>query len=331
MKVVIFKRLIYAVIFVLFPLTIVALLASSVVFYTQTAGYKEEVNDLKAEIDELKSLIEESEFSPEDKSAQTTEPPFRNHLLDIVRQGSSVSETDKATAEKVPNDVLFEFHPDFKQDQTILKPIKQGTAYLTFDDGPSVYTRQILSVLREYEVKATFFVLNSKIKDYDLILREIIDEGHSLGMHTATHDYKKIYKSYNAYIDDLYKNFTYIWEATGYKPEIMRFAGGSINSYNAGIYKSLVSDVTSRGFVYYDWNVSTGDALSPMPEADEIVRNVLDNIDGRERVIILAHDTSSKLETIKAIPRIIEGVREAGFTFERLTPDVPSMSLNNRK
>ncbi len=334
-KIRLIKGIIYTIIFALFPLTLAALTASSVFFVANIKDQDKEILGLRTEIERLTSIINDLQNSPNDDPNDSTEPntaaPFRKWFLDIHSVMDPESEEGRPVPEMIANDMTFEICPDFKQDITLQSGIETGKAYLTFDDGPSIYTNEILDILSEYEVKATFFVINTKIKNYDIILKRIVDEGHTLGMHSATHNYEKIYKSVSAFVSDLNKNFTYIWEATGVRPQIMRFAGGSINNYNSGIAGDLIKNISERGFVYYDWNVSTGDASLPRPDADRIVRNVLDNINGRDRIIILAHDTITKGETVKALPRIIEGVREAGFEFDRLTPEIPSMSLSSRK
>lgn len=334
-KIKLFKGIIYTIIFALFPLTLAALTASSVVFHALIKDQNEEIRGLRSEVERLTSIVDGMKDAPEDDPSDTearkATAPFRKWFLNIHSVMDPGSGEDKPVPETIANDMTFEICPDFKQDITLQNGIETGKAYLTFDDGPSVYTNEILDILNEYEVKATFFVINTKIENYDIILKRIVDEGHTLGMHSASHIYEKIYKSVNAFVSDLNNNFTYIWEATGIKPQIMRFAGGSINSYNSGIASDLIKNISERGFVYYDWNVSTGDTSLPRPDSDRIVRNVLDNINGRDRIIILAHDTITKGETVKALPRIIAGVREAGFEFDRLTPDIPLMSLKSRK
>lgn len=188
------------------------------------------------------------------------------------------------------------------------------TAYLTFDDGPSVRTLEILDILREHDVKATFFVVTEDANPD--ILRAIVAEGHAIGVHTNTHRYREIYRSVEDFLDDFYTAYMKIYEATSVKPEIFRFPGGSINAYNRGIYQELISEMLRRGFLYYDWNVSCMDA-NPSIAPKEIVETIKSTVNGQDRLVILAHDSTSKHQTVEALPEIIEYIREAGYTFER--------------
>ncbi|NLL18007.1 MAG: polysaccharide deacetylase [Clostridia bacterium] len=193
------------------------------------------------------------------------------------------------------------------------------TAYLTFDDGPSARTPEILDILKEHDVKATFFVL-TKDSDPD-ILRRIVEEGHAIGIHTHTHRYGEIYASVEAFLADLQAAYEVIYRATSVKPEIVRFPGGSINSYNRGIYQELIAEVLRRGFLYYDWNISTVDTL-PNVAPKEVVHNVLANVEGKDNLFILAHDSSNKKNTAKALPEIITSLKELGYVFDKIDNSV---------
>lgn len=199
----------------------------------------------------------------------------------------------------------------------------EKTVYLTFDDGPSALTPQILEILDRYDVKATFFVVGKSDDQSLQWMRDIVDAGHTLGMHTYTHDYKQIYASVEAFLDDYNKIYQLIYEATGTYPQISRFPGGSINGYNGPVYRDLISELVRRGFVYFDWNVSNGDAAEGggIPAA-ALAKNALGRVDSLRRAIVLMHDSAPKKTTVDALPAIIEGYLEAGFTFAPLTPEV---------
>ncbi|NCB62914.1 MAG: polysaccharide deacetylase [Clostridia bacterium] len=199
----------------------------------------------------------------------------------------------------------------------------EKTVYLTFDDGPSARTPEILAVLKKYNVKATFFVVGKTDEQSKQWMRDIVNEGHAIGMHSYTHDYKKIYASPEAFLEDYSKIFNLIYEATGVYPQISRFPGGSINGYNGGSYENIISELVRRGFVYFDWNVATGDAAanSSVP-VDTLVRNALSRIDSLRRAVVLMHDATDKKTTVEALSAIIEGYQKAGFTFAPLTPEV---------
>lgn len=130
-----------------------------------------------------------------------------------------------------------------------------NAVYLTFDDGPSARTDEILEILDKYGVKATFFVVGANEEGDLERMQKIVAAGHTLAIHSYSHDYKKIYASVEAYLEDFNQMFCQIYEATGVKPQIFRFPGGSVNSYNVGIHQQLIAEMTRRGFVYFDWNV----------------------------------------------------------------------------
>lgn len=195
-------------------------------------------------------------------------------------------------------------------------------AYLTFDDGPSARTPEVLEILDRYGVKGTFFVVGSDTEQARQWMRDIVAAGHTIGVHSYTHDYEKVYSSVEAYLDDFAQIYDLIRDATGVAPQIFRFPGGSINAYNGQIYQEIVSEMTRRGFVYYDWNRMTGDAVRRTPSAAVLAQNALSDIKSASRIILLAHDSKRYTNMVAALPSIIEGYQAAGFTLEALTPEV---------
>ena len=153
-------------------------------------------------------------------------------------------------------------------------------------------------------------------------MKQIVDEGHAIGVHSYTHSYRKIYDSVEAYLDDFAQEYHIIEDATGQAPQIFRFPGGSINAYNGQIYQEIVSEMTRRGFVYFDWNRANGDAVRKSPSPAVLAQNALDKLGGASRVILLMHDSKSHANTVAALPAIIEGYQNAGYTLEALAPEV---------
>lgn len=206
----------------------------------------------------------------------------------------------------------------------------EKSVYLTFDDGPSERTDEILKILDEYGVKATFFVVGSKDEAGLARLRAITEAGHTLAIHSYTHDYLKIYDSVEAYLEDFNEMYCQIVEATGVAPRIFRFPGGSINGYNGNVYREIIAEMTRRGFVYFDWNAANGDAASTkLQSAEVLAENALKGTTSR-RAIVLMHDSTAKTTTVEALPAIIEGYRDAGFTFYPLTPETRSITFGYR-
>ncbi len=195
---------------------------------------------------------------------------------------------------------------------------KNKVCYLTFDDGPdAVNSSQILDILKDYDIKATFFVLKKTGKKETALYRRIVEEGHTIGIHSTNHDYTSIYSSVSSFLDDFNECSEYIEDITGVKPEICRFPGGSINTYNINIYQQIIAEILRRGYVYYDWNIAGGDASNLTISSSEIADNVLKS-NNLIRKIVLLHDGSGHDSTVEALPKIIEGLREQGYEFKAL-------------
>lgn len=201
-------------------------------------------------------------------------------------------------------------------------PSGNRVCYLTFDDGPSKNTPKILEILKQYNVKATFFVINSSDIGY---VKNIYEEGHTVGLHTASHNYAGIYSSVDAYFNDLQQISDRVESIIGIKSTVMRFPGGSSNQVSAkyckGIMTRLVTLVPQKGYSYFDWNVSSGDADSNTPSYTYIRNNVLNSAKNKNSICVLMHDAAAKTTTVQALPEIIEGLTQMGYTFEALTPN----------
>lgn len=216
-----------------------------------------------------------------------------------------------------------ELYPDLYAQPAKLNSIDQEkTVYLTFDDGPSARTPELLAILEEYDIKATFFVVGRESEEARQWMRDIVAAGHTLGIHTYSHDYNKIYESVEAYLEDFNAMYNLILEATGTAPQVFRFPGGSVNAYNGATYRDIISEMVRRGFVYFDWNRMSGDAVRGNVPAETLVENALDRADSLRRVILLMHDSTRFTNVVEALPQIIEGYQEAGFRFAALTPEV---------
>lgn len=184
--------------------------------------------------------------------------------------------------------------------------------YLTFDDGPSNYTPYLLDILKKYGVKATFFVVNTGAIS---TITRAANEGHTIAIHSKTHNYKKIYASEEAYFEDLYAMQEIIRNYTGITSYMVRFPGGSSNevsSFNPGIMTRLAQALGERGFCYFDWNVSSQDAGVATTE-DEVFNNVIKGIGNRSTSVVLQHD--SQAFSVRAVEKIIVWGLVHGYTF----------------
>jgi peptidoglycan-N-acetylglucosamine deacetylase len=210
-------------------------------------------------------------------------------------------------------------YPELSLDSPDKFVSRKKIAYLTFDDGPSARTLEILDILKEHDIKATFFVV-TKDSNSD-ILRRIVKEDHTIGIHSHTHIYNEIYRSVEDFLDDFYTSYKEIYKATSVNPRVFRFPGGSINAYNRGIYQELISEMLRRGFLYYDWNISTRDTV-PNIDSEMIINNIKTTVKGQNCIVILAHDIKDNYQTVKALPEIIKFLREEGYSFDKLENNI---------
>ena len=208
--------------------------------------------------------------------------------------------------------------------------VSNGVIYLTFDDGPnSGTTNVILDILKEEGVKATFFVTNN---GPDELIKREYDEGHTVALHTASHDYSIVYASDESYFNDLYSVQNRVKRITGYESKIIRFPGGASNTvsrrYSNGIMSRLTKEVVNRGFKYYDWNISSGDAGSTT-QASGVYNNVVSNLRHDRVNMVLMHDI--KPYTRDAIRDIIRYGKNNGYRFEKITMDTEMITqrVNN--
>lgn len=201
------------------------------------------------------------------------------------------------------------------------------TVYLTFDDGPSLRTAEILDILKENDIKATFFVTGQTSDLAQELMRRIVAEGHTIAVHTYTHKYEEVYASVEAYLADFDRIYNWVHEVTGVYPQIFRFPGGTINSYNQTLYRELVAEMDRRGFVHHDWNAMCGDADGKPHTPEELAANSLAML-GAKRAIILMHDSAVRENTVACLPAVIAGYRNAGYAFAPLTPEVKAITFD---
>lgn len=187
------------------------------------------------------------------------------------------------------------------------------TVYLTFDDGPSDrVTPKILDVLKEENVKATFFIVGKHAEQRKYLVKRIYDEGHTLGIHSYSHIYGEIYKSEKNLIEDINKCNELIKEVTGEYSKIYRFPGGSF-----GLKENLIQAVTDCGLRYIDWNASTRDAEILDASPDTLYKYALSTASNSNNVVLLAHDSTTKTATAEALKSIIKEFKKRGYSFSK--------------
>ena len=193
---------------------------------------------------------------------------------------------------------------------------------LTFDDGPSKNTKPILDILDKEQVPATFFVCAQDANEaYMPLVADIAAAGHQIALHSATHQYSKIYACSDAFWQDI-KTLRQALEPYVDVDAIdwLRFPGGSTNTVShryggSGIMKTLKAQAEEKGYHWIDWNVCAEDATASHPDAAQILRNIRRDADGHDLCVVLLHDTKATGQTVKALPDIIAYFREQGYTF----------------
>lgn len=203
--------------------------------------------------------------------------------------------------------------------------------YLTFDDGPGKYTARLLDILKKYNVKATFFVTGYN-DNYNYLLTREHNEGHTVGLHSYTHDYKVIYQSIDSYMQDLLRIQNKVKDYTGIESMIIRFPGGSSNTvskrYKIGIMSELSNKVQELGFKYFDWTIASGDAGNTR-DTNKIISNVTSRFKEDSMNVVLMHDI--KPYSVDAVESIITYGLANGYTFAPLTLNSPNVhqKVNN--
>ena len=292
---------------------------------TQISGNDSQIEDFEALIAEYEKQIAEKDQANSDIASQ----------LEAAKNEKKKLEDENAALKKKIETLSAQKAADAAAVSSPQSPVPSGEkiCYLTFDDGPSKNTPLILDILKKYNAKATFFVINTGDIGY---IQRIHDEGHTVGLHTYSHNYAQLYSSTNAYFNDLQQISDKVESIIGIRPTVMRFPGGSSNKVSAkyckGIMTQLVTLVQEKGYSYFDWNISSGDADSATPSYTYIRNNVLNNARNKNSICVLMHDASAKTTTVQALPEIIEGLTNMGYRFEALTPEAYGyhhQNLNN--
>ena len=257
----------------------------------------------------------------------TAKDSHGNDISDSVSVSDNIS-TYRAGTYTITYSVTDKFGNKASIDRTVtVEAVKQTATtssgnkvvYLTFDDGPGAHTQQLLDILDKYNVKVTFFVTNVNSGYENMIAKEAA-AGHTVAIHSASHDYKKIYSSVDAYFADLNEMSDIIYAQTGQRAKLIRFPGGSSNTvslkYCSGIMTTLTKAVTDQGYKYFDWNVSSGDA-GGTTSTEEIYQNVVNGMKSHNVSVVLQHDI--KGFSVNAVERIIQWGLANGYTFLPLT------------
>lgn len=217
---------------------------------------------------------------------------------------------------------------DFKESKSKLAFLNDNKKiiYLTFDDGPSsIVTNDILNTLKQHQVKATFFVIGSKIKGRETVLKRMYNEGHSIGLHTFSHEYKKIYENEDAFIREMIKTSEEVKRVVGVKPNIIRFPYGS----NSHLNNNLLKKLHDYNFKIYDWNASISDGIKPYSSPESFTKEAIATSNGIPYVVFLMHCNNTNVNTYKALPQIIQHYKNEGYEFRTITNSTPEFYWHN--
>lgn len=285
------------------------------------------LHSMEQDMQQIRQLLEQISLEQSEDPTETLEGMLTES--ETVQDNQQAAQTQDAVKDNDPNSDIL---PGDSSDVTATTPVTEPTTgvagvgdgtlqaettsqeeksrkvYLTFDDGPSSTTGQILDILATYNVKATFFVVGKDDEESKALLKRIVDEGHTLGMHSYSHVYDDIYGSVEGFAGDLGKLQGYLYDVTGVTSKIYRFPGGSSNKVSNTDMKVFISWLAEQGIEYYDWNISSGDANPVRLTAQQVLKNCTKDLDKYNNAIILLHDAPSKKTTVEALPALIEQI-----------------------
>ena len=261
------------------------------------------VNSLEKQISQLVSDATVSKSAAETMSENTSD---KSGVF-------SYDSTETIGGEKATEQVIANVSNAVESDsENFAEENDQLKVYLTFDDGPSDNTSAILDTLAKYNVKATFFVVGKTDDQSKEMYQRIVNEGHTLGMHSYSHKYSVVYDSLDAFETDFNQLQSYLYDITGQECRLYRFPGGSSNQVSNTDMSEFIRFLNEEGVTYFDWNVSSGDATSQAYTADELLNNVLTDVPKYKTSVVLMHDSNTKSTTVEALGPMIEALQGMG-------------------
>ena len=261
------------------------------------------VNSLEKQISQLVSDATVSKSAAETMSENTSD---KSGVF-------SYDSTESIGGEKATEQVIANVSNAVESDsENFAEENDQLKVYLTFDDGPSDNTAAILDTLAKYNVKATFFVVGKTDNQSKEMYQRIVNEGHTLGMHSYSHKYSVVYDSLDAFETDFNQLQSYLYDITGQECRLYRFPGGSSNQVSNTDMSEFIRFLNEEGVTYFDWNVSSGDATSQAYTADELLNNVLTDVPKYKTSVVLMHDSNTKSTTVEALGPMIEALQGMG-------------------
>lgn len=202
-----------------------------------------------------------------------------------------------------------------------VKSNEKKVIYLTFDDGPSIMTNKVLDILKQNNVKATFFIIGNQIPDNEEVIKRIYDEGHSIGLHTYTHKYNNIYRNKDNFIKEMMTTSDMIKKITGVESHIIRFPGGSRRHLN----DKFLQQLHENNFKIYDWNIQASDGINAKTSPYKLFKETTKNPEHLNSIILLMHCDYMHKNTCIALPNIINYYKTQGYEFKPITEDTEEL------
>lgn len=291
------ERIKQMILLLFFAATLLPILSSSIMLHRVSKLEQEVVQMLGSDRD-MKTLISSGEALMSNPNVDVDQ---------LTGEDGSQPETEPAEDAQV-------------QDETT---VQQKRVYLTFDDGPSIYTGQILDILKANDIKATFFVIAREDESYWPYYTRILEEGHTLGMHSYTHDYNQVYASLDSFETDVNSLSQFLYDRTGEYPTIYRFPGGSSNTVCNVPIEECIAYLNEQGITYYDWNALNGDAVSSELPPEKLVENIMNSVRQNNTSIVLMHDMQSRHTTVESLQPLIDTLKDEGYELLPIDENTP--------
>lgn len=258
------------------------------------------INSLEAKLDVLSQKL-----SADGSAIQPAQGTPENL---VALDEEAYGDLDKSTV--LPNPVLT----DGGENAASVTVSNGKKVYLTFDDGPSVYTDEILDILKENDVKATFFCVYNDDESVWPAYSRIVEEGHTLAMHSYSHVYDTVYASKESFMEDVTEIHDFLYEQTGIDCNFYRFPGGSSNTVSKVGVQELITYLDSEGIVYFDWNALSGDAVDSSLSSQQLNENIMGYV--RKNAgdsVVLMHDLKNGHPTVEGLQGLIDTLRAEGY------------------
>lgn len=281
-----------------------------------------EQSDVKPDESDGKGLSEKSSNEPSKNSGGNKEEKSQaeskenNNKVSPEKSSQNVNEKDTSESSEIVGE------------NKTAATNKKKIIYLTFDDGPSSkVTSNVLDVLKENKVKATFFLIGNQIKGREAVVKRIYNEGNSIGLHSYTHDYNIIYSDEDNFIKEMMDCRNEINNVIGITPNIIRFPGGS----HKRLSNSFLKKLHDKNFKLYDWNLENSDGLKPKTSSCELYEKAINGSENKNKIILLLHCTNNHQNTCKALPQIIKYYKSKGYEFRTITEETKELYFPIKK